>query len=105
MIYSKDQLELSSTVGQGEFHVIFFKCEPHVSCIFSGESGLVYKGYINTSIGKELVAIKTGKGMNGAFYKLYVIPLMQLYFPSLISRDWQMRFVLCFVLIIQMLCL
>ena len=28
-----------------------------------GESGLVYKGYIDTPIGSELVAIKTGKGM------------------------------------------
>ena len=25
---------------------------------------MVYKGYIKTSVGKELVAIKTGKGMN-----------------------------------------
>ena len=64
MIYSKDQLELRSTIGQGVFHVIFFKCKQQLSCIISGESGLVYKGYIKTSIGKELVAIKTGKGMN-----------------------------------------
>ena len=28
-----------------------------------GESGLVYKAYINTAIGKELVAVKTGKGI------------------------------------------
>ena len=31
--------------------------------IHSGESGLVYKAYIKTSIGKELVAVKTGKGI------------------------------------------
>ena len=30
---------------------------------FSGESGLVYKAYINTAIGRELVAVKTGKGI------------------------------------------
>ena len=30
--------------------------------IISGESGLVYKGYLDTAIGKELVAVKTGKG-------------------------------------------
>ena len=27
-----------------------------------GESGLVYKAYIKTAVGKELVAVKTGKG-------------------------------------------
>ena len=27
-----------------------------------GESGLVYKGYIDTPLGSELVAVKTGKG-------------------------------------------
>ena len=27
----------------------------------SGESGLVYKAYLDTAIGKELVAVKTGK--------------------------------------------
>ena len=30
--------------------------------IHIGESGLVYKGYIDTPSGSELVAIKTGKG-------------------------------------------
>ena len=29
----------------------------------AGESGLVYKAYINTALGKELVAVKTGKGI------------------------------------------
>ena len=28
-----------------------------------GESGLVYKGYIDTPLGSELVAVKTGKGI------------------------------------------
>ena len=28
-----------------------------------GESGLVYKGYMDTLWGSELVAIKTGKGI------------------------------------------
>ena len=31
--------------------------------LHAGESGLVYKAYINTALGKELVAVKTGKGM------------------------------------------
>ena len=28
----------------------------------AGESGLVYKAYIKTAVGKEIVAVKTGKG-------------------------------------------
>ena len=64
MIYFKDQLELTTTVGQGKFHIIHFEHKQHISHNLSGESGLVYKGYIKTSVGKDLVAIKTGKGMN-----------------------------------------
>ena len=30
--------------------------------IISGESGLVYRGYIDRGAGRELVAVKTGKG-------------------------------------------
>ena len=33
-----------------------------IDCISTGESGLVYKGYLDTALGKELVALKTGKG-------------------------------------------
>ena len=63
MIYFKDQLELTTTVGQGKFHIVHLE-DISQNIIISGESGLVYKGYIKTSVGKELVAIKTGKGMN-----------------------------------------
>ena len=28
----------------------------------TGESGQVYKAYLNTELGKEIVAVKTGKG-------------------------------------------
>ena len=62
MIYTKDQIQLSTTVGQGiiaMLHIINMECNNPL-----GESGLVYKGYITTSIGKELVAVKTGKGSN-----------------------------------------
>ena len=31
--------------------------------LYIGESGLVYKGYIDTALGSELVAVKTGKGI------------------------------------------
>ena len=48
----------------------------HVLFPCAGESGLVYKAYINTGVGKELVAVKTGKGMmitkEGCFTSLFV---------------------------------
>ena len=36
--------------------------------ITAGESGLVYKAYLNTAVGKELVAVKTGKGSSFVCY-------------------------------------
>ena len=30
---------------------------------YAGESGVVYRGYAKTRIGRQLVAIKTGKGI------------------------------------------
>ena len=38
------------------FSVIYLKLHS------TGESGLVYKGYLDTALGKELVAVKIGKG-------------------------------------------
>ena len=32
--------------------------------IFTGETGVVYKGHLNTPAGRELIAIKTGKGIH-----------------------------------------
>ena len=62
MIFPKRELELSGTVGQGT-DVIFAPNYNAVGCICIGEAGLVYKGYLDTAIGKEIVAVKTGKGM------------------------------------------
>ena len=39
--------------------------------IHVGESGVVYKGYIDTSLGSELVAVKTGKGKEQYSLGLY----------------------------------
>ena len=61
MIYSKNQLKLSTTIGQGLYASDLILLLMSQYC--SGESGLVYKAYINTAIGKELVAVKTGKGI------------------------------------------
>lgn len=60
MIFSKDELELTSIVGQGASTVL--SSSSLIQIIILGESGLVYKGYLDTAIGKELVAIKTAKG-------------------------------------------
>ena len=30
---------------------------------YTGESGLVYKAYLDTAVGKEIVAVKTVKGV------------------------------------------
>ena len=39
--------------------------------MYVGESGVVYKGYIDTSLGSELVAVKTGKGKEQCSLGLY----------------------------------
>ena len=64
MLFSKNELELSSTVGQGLL-ATYLSCCNLYHVISKGESGQVYKGYLNTALGKELVAVKTGKGMVG----------------------------------------
>ena len=66
MIFTKNQIQLSNTVGQGISYT-HFKSQLVCMIIISGESGLVYKAYINTAIGRELVAVKTGKG------KMYIV--------------------------------
>ena len=48
------------------------------SLTFSGESGLVYKAYLNTPLGKELVAVKTGKGIYKIIIYIYNIYLLSL---------------------------
>ena len=63
MVYSKDKLQLSTTVGQGKIYILFALQMHIVLCaVLAGESGLVYKAYLNTAVGKELVAVKTVKG-------------------------------------------
>ena len=47
----------------------------------AGESGLVYKAYINTILGKELVAVKAGKGKLTTVRREDVI-LLCLYIPT-----------------------
>ena len=60
MIYLKDQIELSTTIGQGINAYVFIRVRQQN---IAGESGLVYRGYIKTAVGNKLVAVKTGKGL------------------------------------------
>ena len=43
----------------------------------AGEFGLVYKGYLSSAVGRELVAVKTLKGMSKSFstYNLWQVGL------------------------------
>ena len=66
MIFTRDELQLSTIVGQGEFENVLKHAMPkryRDEYFLSGESGLVYKAYLSTPLGKELVAVKTGKGI------------------------------------------
>ena len=70
MVFSKRDLELTSTVGQGVVYISRLFWQSTITVIVvSGESGLVYKGYLNTALGKELVAVKTGKGYHAPAHK------------------------------------
>ena len=63
MLFGKHHIQLGGVVGQGNFCDELKPCKMYVA----GESGLVYRGYITTGEGCELVAIKTGKGMQSEF--------------------------------------
>ena len=41
-------------------------------CCYTGESGQVYKAYLRTAVGTEIVAVKTVKGANICKSILYV---------------------------------
>ena len=45
------------------FEYSIFQHLKYIYELYVGESGVVYKGYIDTSLGSELVAVKTGKGI------------------------------------------
>ena len=92
MIFSKRDLELSRTVGQGVVYISRLFWQSTITVIVvSGESGLVYKGYLNTALGKELVAVKTGKGyyallhVNNMYH--YVSVYLQHFVPVVIWND------------------
>ena len=58
--------------------------------VYTGESGLVYRGYINYASGKELVAVKTCKGIIAAWYDIRVVSVVfmkQPYLGQVIWRD------------------
>ena len=66
MIFSKDSIEISKVIGQGTCIHNIECCSNrymYISYILTGESGVVHRGYFKTRGGKQLVAIKTCKGI------------------------------------------
>ena len=62
-LISKKDLQLSKVVGQGIYITIKYnQHELLTSDIYTGESGLVYCGYLDSGGGRDMVAIKTCKG-------------------------------------------
>ena len=66
LILPSSSIELNETIGQGIFNFVLYLSVSHVRlCYYSGEFGIVYKGYIkigNTKSMDEYLAIKTLKG-------------------------------------------
>ena len=63
MLFEKNNLTLSKIIGQGkQYHSSVINLN-YSGSIIAGESGLVYRGYIDRGAGRELVAVKTGKGI------------------------------------------
>ena len=65
MFFSKDSIEICRIVGQGIRTCMQIWCVYSANGqvhYFTGESGVVYRGYFNTRAGKQLIAIKTCKG-------------------------------------------
>ena len=66
MLFPKSSLQLGKVIGQGEEQgeTLLFSCPRfYIITLNLGESGLVYQGYVMRGACKELVAIKTGKGI------------------------------------------
>ena len=64
MLFPNSCIELTRVIGQG---TCIYWGNPLSSqamlVVITGESGLVYRGYVKRGEMKELVAIKTGKGI------------------------------------------
>ena len=63
MIFSKNHIHLSKVVGQGLYVRIYIYIHPtNIYHCYVGESGLVYRGYLDSGGARDMVAIKTCKG-------------------------------------------
>ena len=66
-LFSKTEIQLSSTIGQGNTlfstHSTLLSLSLSMILRQTGEFGLVYKGYVDDKHGTGLVAIKTSKGI------------------------------------------
>ena len=64
MIFSTNHIQVSKVVGQGST-LLYIYCAYPQCCsplLCTGESGLVYCGYLDSVSGRDIVAIKTCKG-------------------------------------------
>ena len=70
---------------------------------------MVYKGYLNTAMGKELVAVKTGKGIISCmlyiYTEMYDFVYLQHYSPVVIWSDLLKKCLPCYYLNTLMSCL
>ena len=78
MLFPKSCIELSRVIGQG-----MYWGKPLYSLamlvMITGESGLVYRGYVKRGQMNELVAIKTGKGTQPYIYYEDALHIMNVY--------------------------
>ena len=80
-IGSENMPEVIYILLQFEYSSTFSACKISFCILYVGESGVVYKGYIDTSLGSELVAIKTVKGIKNCA-GLDCVKTCHVYIPS-----------------------
>ena len=91
MIFPKKCIHLSKVVGQGMFwKIICYEVLYTDNCLcFTGESGVVYCGYLESGGGRDMVAVKTCKGMK-YWLIMYVLVYIFLIYANLSSviHEW-----------------
>ena len=74
MIISKNDIQVSKVVGQGNFSTPNNSHNFHTIMLTSvaGESGLVYCGYLDIGGGRDMVAVKTCKGKKHCIHHRHI---------------------------------
>ena len=50
-------------MGRGGLGALYVHFSQKECCCYTGEFGLVYKAYLDTAVGSQIVAVKTVKGI------------------------------------------